>query len=94
MECDPNDPDVMVWPSVGDMPGEECCTDLESCTGDDVMGELPQEWHQGEVLACQNGVWVVDNSACIESCEDMGAGFLGCFWDSDYSDKFILCGCQ
>jgi hypothetical protein len=94
MQCDPNDPNVEVDPMFGDQPGDLCCTDLESCTGDDVMGELPQEWHVGEVLVCQNGVWTVDNTSCVDSCAENDNGFLGCFWDSDYSSKYFLCGCQ
>jgi hypothetical protein len=93
-ECDPNDPNVEVPPGIGDQAGEPCCTELESCTGDDVMGQPPQAWHVGSILVCVDGFWVVDDTTCIESCMEGGNGYLGCFWDSEYSATKYLCGCQ
>jgi hypothetical protein len=85
---------MMVLPGPGDREGDPCCTDRESCTGQDVKGQPAQASHVGDGLICVAGAWQLDNSTCIGECEEKGYGSLGCFWDSEYGLYWPLCGCQ
>ena len=92
--CDPSDPEMEITPGPGDKEGDPCCSDKESCTGQDVMGQPPQTYHVGDGLICVDGKWVIDDAGCVEVCESKGNVYLGCFWDSEYGLYKPLCGCQ
>jgi hypothetical protein len=92
--CDPSDPEMEITPGPGDKEGDPCCSDKESCTGQDVMGQPPQTYHVGDGLICVDGKWIIDDAGCVEVCESKGNVYLGCFWDSEYGLYKPLCGCQ
>jgi hypothetical protein len=44
------------------------------------MGMVPTEEQTGDLLACENGTWVVRNQPCEDDCASTGNILVGCIW--------------
>jgi hypothetical protein len=93
--CDMPGGETLAGP--GDQVGGSCCTNDESCTGAEVpLDKLPTPGQLGAWLVCVDGVWVVNQVDCIESCHDKSKPgavicYGGCFWQE--SNAKPVCGC-
>jgi len=87
--CDPTDPDQAVDPVPEEQPGAECCTTKQGCSGKEVGVETPTLSDLGHLMECIDGVWVIDDTDCLDECPE-GTSYKGCFWHGPTRN----CGCQ